>query len=199
MRFIGYVARQLCPPPSRKSGFSDGRPHSRIPDLPVPPQQGTLRELPRSEKQIPNLNVIRNIISFLILTALSAVTLQAEPTPTSAPKTAKKEVPTPEKKVRSSKTISALKVTPAAPVAEGWSVANGEWVHSDGYKYVKGQVIRTGSQTHKRPPKPPTPAQLDAGRKRKAPPTAADASAAKAAEKERNLRPRPAPQTGTHL
>ncbi len=27
---------------------------------------------------------------------------------------------------------------------EGWNYVKGEWIHSDGYKYVNGQVIRTG-------------------------------------------------------
>jgi hypothetical protein len=73
-------------------------------------------------------------------------------------------------------------------------------MHSDGHKFVNGQLIRTGTQTHKRPPKPPTQAQMDAAtQKKKGPPTPVEIAAQKAAERERNLTPRPAPQTGTHL
>jgi hypothetical protein len=136
--------------------------------------------------------MMRNIFLILVSTAVAgAVTLHAAPTPT----------PSAQKASTKNKTESKplLKnVTPAAPLTAGWSIVNGVWVHSDGYKYVNGQVIRTGNQTHKRVPKPPTKAQLDAATK-KGPPSAADAAKAKAAERERNLTPRPAPQTGTHL
>jgi hypothetical protein len=87
---------------------------------------------------------------------------------------------------------------PAAPLPEGWNYIKGEWIHSDGYKYVNGQVIRTTAQTHKRPPKPPSKALLNSVKTKPAP-TPADSAAAKAAERERNLRTRPASQTGTHL
>ena len=132
-------------------------------------------------------NMIRKIFSLLALIGVvSVITVQAEPTPTPKPKGPR------------TKTIVASKIAPAAPLPEGWSLANGVWVHSDGYKYVNGQVIKTGTQTHKRPPKPPTKALMDAATK-PAPKTPADAAAAKAAERERNLAPRPAPQTGTHM
>ncbi|HKP92504.1 MAG TPA: hypothetical protein VJS88_01310, partial [Chthoniobacterales bacterium] len=85
------------------------------------------------------------------------------------------------------------------PLKEGWSLVNGVWMHSDGYKFVNGQVIRTGSQTHKRAPKPPTKAEMEAATKKKGPPTAAELAAEKAAERQRNLAPRRASQTGTHL
>lgn len=91
-------------------------------------------------------------------------------------------------------------ITPATPLPEGWSLVNGVWMHSDGYKFEKGQLFRVGTHTHKRPPKPPTQAQIDAvTKKKKAPPTAAEIAAAKAAERERNLRPIPSRQTGTNL
>jgi hypothetical protein len=135
--------------------------------------------------------MMRNIFLILVSTAVAGVvTLNAAPTPTpSAPKASTKN---------KTETKPALKLAPVAPLTEGWSFVNGVWVHSDGYKYVNGQVIRTGNQTHKRVPKPPTKAQLDS-LKKKANPSAADAAKAKAAERERNLTPRPAPQTGTHL
>jgi hypothetical protein len=136
--------------------------------------------------------MMRNIFLILVSTAVAgAVTLHAAPTPTPSAQKASTR--------NKSESKSLLKnVTPAAPLAAGWSIANGVWVHSDGYKYVNGQVIRTGNQTHKRVPKPPTKAQLDSVKK-KAPPSPADAAKARVAERERNLTPRPAPQTGTHL
>ena len=103
-----------------------------------------------------------------------------------------------KKKSNHAKTVGTSQVTPAAPLVAGWTLANGVWVHSDGYKFVNGTVIRIGTQTHKPPPKPPTQAQVE-GAKKKTAPSAADTAASKAAERERNLAPRPAPQTGTHL
>ena len=90
------------------------------------------------------------------------------------------------------------KVAPAPPLKAGWSLVKGVWTHSDGYQFVKGQVIRVGTQTHPKPPAPPTKAEMDAAMKKTAP-KPVDPAAAKAAERERNLAPRPAPQTGTHL
>lgn len=141
--------------------------------------------------------MMRNIFLVLVSTAVAgAVTLHAAPTPT--PSAQKASTQSKKETKSTSKNAPVVKLTPATPLTEGWSIVNGVWVHSDGYKYVNGQVIRTGTQTHKRMPKPPTKAQLDSART-KAPPSAADAANAKAAERERNLTPRPAPQTGTHL
>ena len=127
----------------------------------------------------------RNILSLIVLTTLAAaVSLNAEPTP-SAERTSSKN--------------AASKIVPAPPLAEGWSYVKGEWIHSDGYKYVNGQVIRTGAQTHKRPPKPPSKALLNSVKIKPTPTPVPGSAAAKAAERERNLRPRPASQTGTHL
>jgi hypothetical protein len=135
--------------------------------------------------------MMRNIFLMLVSAAVAGTaTLSAAPTP-SAPKALTKNK-------TESKKAPVVKLIPAAPLPEGWSNVNGVWVHSEGYKYVNGQVIRTGNQTHKRVPKPPTKAQLDSV-KRNAPPSAADAAKAKNAERQRNLTPRPAPQTGTHL
>jgi hypothetical protein len=128
--------------------------------------------------------MIRKIFLVVALTSIvSMVTLQAQ---------------TPKKKSRHPKSNATSQVAPASQLVPGWTLTNGVWVHSDGYKFVNGTVIRTGTQTHKPPPKPPTQAQLD-GAKKKSAPSPADAAAAKAAERERNLAPRPAPQTGTHL
>jgi hypothetical protein len=126
----------------------------------------------------------RNIVCLIGLTTLAAaVSLHAEPTPR-----ADNQKPQPK--------TNAV----AEPrLVEGWNYVKGEWIHSDGYKYVSGQVIRTGAQTHKRPPKPPAKSLLDSVKTKPTPPPAPNSAAAKAAERERNLRPRSAPQTGTHL
>ena len=129
--------------------------------------------------------MIRIILSFTLLVSLACTSaLKAEP-PSS-------------KRKRTSK--SAPKIEPATPLASGWSYANGTWTHVDGYKLVKGQVVRTGIQTHKAPPKPPTQAEMDAVMKKKpAVKTPTEIAAEKEAQRQRNLAPRPASQTGTHL
>ncbi len=129
--------------------------------------------------------MIRTILSIAILTSFAATSvLQADP-----PK---------NRKTKTSKT--APKVEPATPLASGWSYANGIWTHVDGYKLVNGQVVRSGIQTHKKAPPPPTKAEMDAVMKKKpAAKTAAEIAAEKEAQRQRNLAPRPAPQTGTHL
>ena len=123
--------------------------------------------------------MIRTILSIAVLSSLVAGTLQADP---------------PSKK----KSNQVPKVAPAVPLKEGWSLVNGVWTHPDGYQFVKGQVLRVGTQTHKKPPKPPTKAEMEAATKKPAP-KAVDPAAAKAAEREKNLTPHAAPQTGTHL
>jgi len=126
----------------------------------------------------------RNTLSLILLTTLAAgVPLNADPTPSAERTPSRKAV---------------AKVVPA-PSTEGWSYVKGEWIHSDGYKFVKGQVVRTGAQTHKSPPKPPSKTLLDSVKTKPTPSPEPNSAAAKAAEKERNLRPRPASQTGTHL
>jgi len=126
----------------------------------------------------------RTILSLILLTTLaSPASLIAEPTPRTKKPPGK---------------TATTKVVPA-PSAEGWSFVKGEWIHPDGYKYVKGQVIRTGAQTHKSPPKAPSKALLDSVKAKPTPTPDPNSAAAKAAEKERNLQPRPASQTGTHL
>ena len=128
--------------------------------------------------------MIRTILSLALLTSFAAVgSLQAEP-PSS-------------KKTHKSNTMATI--SPAPALKTGWSLSNGVWVHSDGYKFVNNQVVRVGTQTHKAPPKPPTKAEMEAATKEVAAKTPAETAAAKAAERERNLNPRPAPQTGTHL
>ena len=151
--------------------------------------------------------MLRIIFLSFISTSFAFATVKAEPTPTPAPgsqRSSDENVGTKTTKKQTAKHDSAKKSTAAhaattPSTGEGWSVVNGIWTHPDGYKYVNGQVVRVGSQTHKQPPKPPTKAELDAARQTTAPASAADAAAAKAAERQRNLAPRPASQTGTHL
>ena len=141
----------------------------------------------------------RNILSLIVLTTLAAaVSLNAEPTP-SADRTSSTNANKVESQKPQSKTKATPKIVPETPTGEGWNYVKAEWIHPDGYKYVNGQVIRTGAQTHKRPPKPPSKALLNSVKTKLAPSPDPNSAAAKAAQKERNLRPRPAPQTGTNL
>jgi hypothetical protein len=130
--------------------------------------------------------MIRTVLSIAVLASFAATAaLKADPSPT--PHSS------------SSKNKNAPKIVPVVPLKPGWSLVNGVWTHSDGYQFVKGQVIRVGTQTHKKPPKPPTKAEMDAATKKPAPKKSTDPAAAKAVEREKNLRQIPAPQTGTHL
>ena len=134
--------------------------------------------------------MIRTILSVVVLAGLVAPALQADPSPS--------EKSSSQKKKETTKT--APKIAPATPLVSGWSYANGVWTHVDGYKLVNGQVVRSGIQTHKKAPKPPTKAEMELAMKKKpAPQTPAEAAGARAAQRERNLAPRPASQTGTHL
>jgi hypothetical protein len=70
-----------------------------------------------------------------------------------------KAEPAPKPKRQSSATVgkeSTTKVPPVQPLPKGWSIVKGVWMHSDGYKFVKGQVVRIGAQTRRRSPSPPT-------------------------------------------
>ena len=131
--------------------------------------------------------MIRTILSIAILGAFGSASLQAEP-PSKKHSSSKKNETTP-------------KIAPAAPLVSGWSYAGGQWTHVDGYKLVNGKVVRSGVQTHKKAPPPPTKAEMEAVMKKKTgPKTPAEIAAEKAAQRERNLTPsRPASQTGTHL
>jgi hypothetical protein len=140
--------------------------------------------------------MIRTILSIAVLTSVATIsTLKADPSPTPSNKKVQKQT-TPSSKTNSAKTPMLV---PAPPLKDGWSLVNGTWIHSDGYKLVNRQVTRTGNQTHKKPPKPPTKAEMEAATKNARPQTAAEIAARKTAERERNLTPRPAPQTGTNL
>ena len=92
--------------------------------------------------------------------------------------------------------------------ANGWMYVNGQWVHPDGYKFVNNKIFRTTAKTGRAYPEPPgklaqeNPAKLAPPAKSAPAPSPQDArvTAEKAAEARRkNLTPRPAPQTGSHL
>jgi hypothetical protein len=122
--------------------------------------------------------------SFLVIAAvlfLSGASLRAEP---------------PEKK--------APALARIVESANGWTYVKGEWIHPEGYKFVNNKVVRTTARTGKSFPNPPgklaqeNPLKLTP----RATPAATDnrTAAEKAAEERRkNLTPRPAPQTGSHL
>lgn len=139
----------------------------------------------------------RHILSLIVLAILTAgIPLNAEPPPnaeSTSSKTQKKSVS------KKSQARTDSRIAPETPLAEGWTYVKGEWIHPDGYKYVKGQVVRTASGTHKTPPKPPSRALLSSVKTKPAPTPDPNSAAAKSAERERNLTPRPASQTGTHL
>lgn len=131
--------------------------------------------------------MLKKTIALLVFSSfIGGVALNAEPTPSSKKKSSRK---------------TKKQTTAVAPLPLGWSVVNGIWTHSDGYKFVNGQLLRIGTHPNKRPPSPPTKAQMDAVMKKnvRKPMTAEEIAAAKAAERERNLRPRPASQTGSNL
>ena len=141
----------------------------------------------------------RNILSLIMLTTLAvAVSLPAQPAP-SAGRTSSRNVSEGESQKPQRKTNAAPKIVHAPPLLEGWNYVKGEWIHSDGYKYVNGQIIRTGAHTHKRRPGPPSRSLLNSVKIKPTPTPDPHSAAAKAAEIERNKRPRPAPQTGSNL
>jgi hypothetical protein len=130
-------------------------------------------------------NMIRTTLSIaLIATFAVTAIVKAEP-----PASSKKR-----------KTNSTVKAEAATTLPSGWTYANGVWTHVDGYKLINGQVVRSGTQTHKKAPPPPTKAEMEAVMKKKpAVKTPAEIAAEKEAQRQRNLAPRPASQTGTHL
>jgi hypothetical protein len=109
------------------------------------------------------------------------------------------------------RTKSKSNSTPSAITqsANGWTYVKGEWVHPEGYKFVNGRVLRTTAKTDGRPlPKPPGKLALENPQKvtpqtnlvpADRTPTNTKAATDKAAEREKNLTPRPASQTGTHM
>ena len=91
-----------------------------------------------------------------------------------------------------------------AQSANGWSYVNGEWIHPDGYKFVRNQVLRTTAKPGRTAPEPPGKLALE-NAQNWTPTTVPSQERAKteaerkAEEKRKNLETRPAPQTGTHI
>jgi len=90
-----------------------------------------------------------------------------------------------------------------AQSAQGWSYNKGEWVHPEGYKYVRGQVLRTTAKPGKAVPQPPGKLALE-NAENVAPKAITRADTQTEAEKKaeirrKNLTPTSAPQTGSHL
>jgi hypothetical protein len=88
--------------------------------------------------------------------------------------------------------------------ANGWVYLNGQWIHPDGYKFVNNKILRTTAKTGQAFPKPPGKLALENPTKLavrpKSPADEAKSAAEKAAQqREKNLTPTPASQTGTHL
>ena len=105
----------------------------------------------------------------------------------------------------------AEKITNRAPTraqllesANGWNYVNGQWIHPDGYKIVNNKIVRTTANSGKAFPKPPGKlaqenAALLAPRTKPAAPDTRTTAEKAAEEKRRNLTPKPASQTGSHL
>jgi hypothetical protein len=138
---------------------------------------------------------MKRTLLFLLAFTGFAIALQASPTPSP-----KRTLSKSEKKNGAQKTVSEE----IALSANGWSYVKGEWIHPDGYKYVKGQVLRTTAKTGKAAPEPPGKLARENATKLTPKATPAPDSAKTAAEKaaevrRKNLTPAAAPQTGTHL
>jgi len=122
----------------------------------------------------------------------------------------------PAKPERNRSSSSAKQTTDRGPTlaqllesANGWRYVNGEWIHPNGYKFVNNRVLRTTARTGRPLPKPPGKLALENPMRLTAPPKSmtvpsqkddAKTAAEKAAEqRQKNLTPTAAPQTGTHL
>lgn len=135
--------------------------------------------------------------TFLFLLAFTSFAIALHPSPTFA-RSPKRTSSTSEKNSGGQKATSAEIVLSA----HGWSYVKGEWIHPDGYKFVKGQVLRTTAKTGKPAPEPPGKLALQNPQTltTTATPEKVKTAAEIAAETRRkNLTPRPAPQTGTNL
>ena len=136
--------------------------------------------------------IMKRILLFLLAFTSFAIALQAAPTPTPAPK-------------RTSSKAEKISNPPetVAQSANGWTYVKGEWIHPEGYKFVNGKILRTTARTGKAFPKPPGKLALDNAQKltpKTNPAPDTKTAAEKAAEARRkNMAPRPAPQTGSHL
>jgi hypothetical protein len=136
--------------------------------------------------------LMKRTLLFLAAFTSFTIALQAAPTPTPNPKRTSNKS---EKTVRAEETL--------AQSANGWSYVKGEWVHPEGYKFVNGKILRTTARAGQAFPKPPGKLALENAQKlapKANQPDSSKTAAEKAAEtKRKNLEPRPAPQTGTHL
>jgi hypothetical protein len=134
---------------------------------------------------------MKRTLSFLLAFTSLTFALQAEPTP--APGSKRTSHKNERKSGRQNASADEI-----AKSDNGWSYVKGEWVHPDGYKFVKGQVVRTTAIPGKAFPKPPGKLALDNAQRLTPTNAAKDTKtpAEKAAEERRkNLEPRPAPQT----
>lgn len=128
----------------------------------------------------------------IFLVALTCFTIVLHPSAASA-KTPK------HTSTKNAKTVTSEEVNQAA---HGWSYIKGEWIHPDGYKYVKGQVLRTTAKLGKAAPQPPDKLALENPQKltvKASAPNAKGPEETAAERRRRNLTPTAAPQTGTHL
>jgi hypothetical protein len=132
----------------------------------------------------------RNLLFLAVFTSF-AIVLHPSATSAKSPK------PTSSK---SEKTATSVEIVQAA---HGWSYVKGEWVHPNGYKYVKGQVLRTTAKIGQPAPEPPgklalaNPEKLTS--KAPAPQNTKTAAETKEEIKQRNMQVRPTSQTGSHL
>jgi len=132
--------------------------------------------------------------TFLFLLAFASFAMVLQPSPASA-----KSPKHSQKKSSAQATASEI-----ARSANGWSYLNGEWIHPDGYKFVRNQVLRTTAKPGRTAPEPPGKLALENAQNwtPKAVPSQERAKTdaeRKAEEKRKNLDVRPAPQTGTHI
>jgi len=131
--------------------------------------------------------------TFLFFLALTSFAIVLHPSAASAQ----------SPKKNSSKSEKAVTSAEVVQDAHGWSYVKGEWVHPNGYKFVKGQVLRTTAKIGQPAPEPP--GKLALGNPEKLTPKApapqnTKSVAETAAEiKRKNLETKPAPQTGSHL
>src|SRR5471030_2955500 len=117
----------------------------------------------------------RTLLLLLAFTSF-AIVLQASPTPTPSPKRTSNK----HEKKNGGQTANSEEI---ARSANGWSYVKGEWVHPDGYKFVKGQVLRTTAKIGKPSPEPPGKLAQENPTKLRPQVTSAPANAQTAAEK----------------
>ncbi len=135
---------------------------------------------------------MKRLLLFSLAFTSFAIVLPAAPTPTPGPnRTSQKN----QQKSGPQETV--------AQSANGWSFVKGEWIHPEGYKFVNGKVLRTTARPGRPYPKPPGKLALENPQQlapKTAPAVQTQTEAEKKAEERRkNLAPRPAPQTGTHM